>query len=199
MAQNLLLVFCKNPQLGKVKTRLAKGIGDKNALKIYQRLLEKTAAVLAQLNCDIAIYYSQSIIDDDVFSATAKEKKVQCGEDLGARMANAFQNGLDTHEKVVIIGTDLWTLEAQDIEKAFAALENFTAVLGPSQDGGYYLLGLTRFIPELFQKKAWGTDEVLSKTKTNLKAEKLFLLSEKNDIDTLDDLKQHPDLALCIH
>ena len=153
MAQNLLLVFCKNPQLGKVKTRLANGIGDKNALKIYQRLLEKTAAVLAQLNCDITIYYSQSIIDDDVFSATAKEKKVQYGEDLGARMANAFQNGLDTHEKVVIIGTDLWTLEAQDIEKAFAALENFTAVLGPSQDGGYYLLGLTRFIPELFQKK----------------------------------------------
>lgn len=199
MAQNLLLVFCKNPQLGKVKTRLAKGIGDKNALKIYQILLEKTAAVLAQLNCDITIYYSQSIIDDDVFSATAKEKKVQYGEDLGARMANAFQNGLDTHEKVVIIGTDLWTLEAKDIEKAFAALENFTAVLGPSQDGGYYLLGLTRFIPELFQKKAWGTDEVLSKTKTNLKAEKLFLLSEKNDIDTLDDLKQHPDLALCIH
>ena len=193
MAQNLLLVFCKNPQLGKVKTRLANGIGDKNALKIYQRLLEKTAAVLAQLNCDITIYYSQSIIDDDVFSATAKEKKVQYGEDLGARMANAFQNGLDTHEKVVIIGTDLWTLEAQDIEKAFAALENFTAVLGPSQDGGYYLLGLTRFIPELFQKKAWGTDEVLSKTKTNLKAEKLFLLSEKNDIDTLDDLKQQID------
>ena len=75
MNKTFLLVFCKNPQLGKVKTRLANGIGDDKALIIYQRLLDKNSGCSAQLNCDITIYYSQSIIDDDVFSATAKEKK----------------------------------------------------------------------------------------------------------------------------
>ena len=198
MKTNLLLVFCKNPQKGKVKTRLAKSIGDDKALIIYEKLLDKTAAVLNKLHCDIAVYYSENIPEQDKFKFLKTTRKKQVGDDLGTRMANAFIEGLKTHQKVVIIGTDLWTLESKDIEKAFAALNQNTAVLGPAQDGGYYLLGLRHFIPRLFANKAWGTGEVLENTKNDLQGEKVYLLDEKNDIDTYEDLQQHPDLAACI-
>ena len=199
MKENLLIVFCKNPVLGKVKTRLAAQIGNENALTVYKKLLTKTAQVINDLSCDIILYYSDSVIEDDEFNTTAEEKKVQQGLDLGARMANAFKNGFKAHEKIVIIGTDLWTLDSQDIENAFSALEQHTAVLGPSLDGGYYLLGLKKFIPRVFENKAWGTSEVFSKTMVDLKENEVCLLNEKNDIDTLEDLQQHPDLEACIH
>ena len=198
MKTNLLLVFCKNPQKGKVKTRLAKSIGDDKALIIYEKLLDKTAAVLNKLHCDIAVYYSENIPKQDKFKFLKTTRKQQVGDDLGTRMANAFIEGLKTHQKVVIIGTDLWTLESKDIDNAFAALSQNTAVLGPAQDGGYYLLGLNHFIPRLFENKAWGTPEVLDKTISDLQGDKVYLMTEKNDIDTYEDLQQYPDLAACI-
>lgn len=198
MKKNLLLVFCKNPTKGQVKTRLAQSIGDEKALYIYQKLLEKTASILKDLNCAITIYYSESTVENDFFSNDKVVKKVQKGKDLGERMGNAFKEAFQTFNKVVIIGTDLWTVEAGDIEKAFNALNNNTAVIGPSLDGGFYLLGLTRYLPSLFKNKLWGTGEVLEKTVSDLSEEKVFFLVEKNDIDTIEDLQHHPDLALCI-
>ena len=198
MKKNLLLVFCKNPTKGQVKTRLAQSIGDEKALYIYQKLLEKTASILKDLNCAITIYYSESTVENDFFSNDKVVKKVQKGKDLGERMGNAFKEAFQTFNKVVIIGTDLWTVEAGDIEKAFNALNNNTAVIGPSLDGGFYLLGLTRYLPSLFKNKLWGTGEVLEKTVSDLSEEKVFFLVEKNDIDTVEDLQQHPDLSLCI-
>ena len=198
MKTNLLLVFCKNPTKGQVKTRLAQSIGDEKALYIYQKLLEKTASIFKDLNCAITIYYSESTVENDFFSNDKVVKKVQKGKDLGERMGNAFKEAFQTFNKVVIIGTDLWTVEAGDIEKAFNALNNNTAVIGPSLDGGFYLLGLTRYLPSLFKNKLWGTGEVLEKTVSDLSEEKVFFLVEKNDIDTIEDLQQHPDLAQCI-
>ena len=198
MKKNLLLVFCKNPTKGQVKTRLAQSIGDEKALYIYQKLLEKTASILKDLNCAITIYYSESTVENDFFSNDKVVKKVQKGKDLGERMGNAFKEAFQTFNKVVIIGTDLWTVEAGDVEKAFNALNNNTAVIGPSLDGGFYLLGLTRYLPSLFKNKLWGTAEVLDKTVSDLSEEKVFFLVEKNDIDTVEDLQQHPDLSLCI-
>ena len=93
MKSNLLLVFCKNPQKGKVKTRLAKSIGDDKALLTYEKLLEKTAVVLSQLSCDIALYYSENIPEQDCFKHLKATTKQQVGDDLGKRMANAFQAG----------------------------------------------------------------------------------------------------------
>lgn len=199
MKENLLIVFCKNPVLGKVKTRLAAQIGNENALTVYKKLLTKTAQVINDLSCDIILYYSDSVIGDDEFHSSVKKKKVQRGHDLGTRMANAFKSGFETHKNIVIIGTDLWTLEPQDIEDAFSALKKHTAVLGPSTDGGYYLLGLKKFIPGVFKNKVWGTSEVFSMTMADLKENDVYLLNEKNDIDTLEDLQQHPDLEACIH
>ena len=196
--KSLLLVFCKNPVLGKVKTRLAKTIGKKKALQVYQALLKKTASVLEELEVDIHLYYSDYIEQDDLFSAVATQKKIQNGDQLGERMANAFQQSFISYNKVVIIGTDLWTLEPLDIQAAFQALKNKTVVIGPSKDGGYYLLGLNQFIPTLFMKKEWGTCSVLPNTLNDLKSITHHLLQEKNDVDTFSDLEEYPSLQAYI-
>ena len=196
--KSLLLVFSKNPKLGKVKTRLAKTIGKEKALKVYKALLKKTASVLEELEVDIHLYYSDFIEKDDLFSTVATQKKRQTGEQLGERMSNAFRESLISYNKVVIIGTDLWTLEIQDIKNAFRALENHAAVIGPSTDGGYYLLGIKEVIPQIFLNKQWGTSSVLPNTLKDLKSIKYHLLPEKNDIDTFSDLEEHPTLKACI-
>lgn len=192
--KKLLLVFCKNPQLGKVKTRLAKTIGNEKALLIYQALLEKTADVLTQLNHDIHLYYSDKIQSHDYFTGIVTKKMKQEGVDLGERMAHAFKMGFQSYDAVVIIGTDLWTLEASDINEAFMALEKNDTVVGPSMDGGYYLLGMKKFIPQLFTHKEWGTSSVLTHTLNDLKPFQHHLLKEKNDVDTITDLKEYPTL-----
>ena len=166
--KSLLLVFAKNPILGKVKTRLAKSIGKEKALEIYKNLLKKTASVLKTLEVDIHLYYSDYIEKDDFFSTVSSQKKTQTGKQLGERMSNAFRESLISYDKVVIIGTDLWTLEIQDIKNAFKALEHHAAVIGPSTDGGYYLLGLTEFMPRIFLNKQWGTSNVLPNTLNDL-------------------------------
>ena len=196
--KSLLLVFSKNPTLGKVKTRLAKTIGKEKALEVYKALLKKTASVLEELEVDIHLYYSDYIEKDDLFSTVATQKKIQTGTQLGERMANAFQQSFVSYNKVVIIGTDLWTLEIQDIKNAFKALEQHSAVIGPSPDGGYYLLGITAFIPQIFINKEWGTSSVLPNTLNDLKAVTHHLLQEKNDVDTFSDLEEHPTLKACI-
>ena len=196
--KSLLLVFSKNPTLGKVKTRLAKTIGKEKALKVYKALLKKTASVLEELEVDIHLYYSDFIEKNDLFSTVATQKKRQTGEQLGERMSNAFRESLISYNKVVIIGTDLWTLEIQDIKNAFRALENHAAVIGPSTDGGYYLLGIKEVIPQIFLNKQWGTSSVLPNTLKDLKSIKYHLLPEKNDIDTFSDLEEYPTLKACI-
>lgn len=194
MKKPLLLVFCKNPVLGKVKTRLAASIGEQKALDIYQALLQKTAQVLFDVAIEIQLYYSSYIDDNDIFQKNSITKKVQSGDDLGIRMANAFNEGFSTHSPIVIIGTDLWTLNVLDIQKAFEAFKTHKTVIGPSADGGYYLLGLQEFIPNLFEEKKWGSPTVLTDTLNELKKEDVYLLKEKNDIDTYNDLKDHPEL-----
>lgn len=194
----LLLVFCKNPRLGKVKTRLAVSIGAEKALCVYKALLTKTAQVLSQLTLDIHLYYSEEIVTNDCFSDIVTEKKLQKGDDLGQRMANAFQEGFQSYDAIVIIGTDLWTLEQGDIINAFSALEKNQTVIGPSSDGGYYLLGLADFIPHLFEDKDWGSATVLGQTLENLNQNDVQLLTIKNDVDTYSDLEQNPTLKAII-
>ena len=196
--KSLLLVFAKNPTLGKVKTRLAKTIGKEKALMVYKALLKKTASVLEELEVDIHLYYSNHIEKNDIFSTVVTQKKIQTGEELGERMVNAFQESFITYDKVVIIGTDLWTLESKDIKNAFKSLEQNTVVMGPSTDGGYYLLGMTEVIPQIFINKEWGTSNVLPSTIEDLKSIKYHLLQEKNDVDTFSDLEEYPTLKVCI-
>ena len=193
MSKNLLLVFTRNPALGKVKTRLAKTVGDKTALEVYTFLLERTRDIAAKVTADKAVYYSVKIRENDIWDATIFQKHLQVGEDLGIRMLHAFKNGFETgYEKVLIIGSDLYDLTSETIENAFIALENNEVVIGPAEDGGYYLLGMNSLEEKVFKNKDWGTATVKKDTLEDLKDKKVFLLAPLNDVDVFEDIEHHP-------
>jgi rSAM/selenodomain-associated transferase 1 len=193
MPKNLLLVFTRNPELGKVKTRLAKTVGNATALKIYIFLLERTRDISVKVSADKAVYYSVKVRENDIWDASIFQKHQQVGEDLGIRMLHAFKNGFKAgYEKVMIIGSDLYDLTAETIENAFIALENNEVVIGPAEDGGYYLLGMNSLEEKVFKNKDWGTETVRKDTLEDLKDKKVFLLGELNDVDVFEDIEHHP-------
>lgn len=193
--KSLLIVFAKNTVLGKVKTRLAKTVGDINALNVYIKLKEKTAEIIQQTSYETHLFYSDFIEQDIVWDNVVKQKHIQLGNDLGERMSNAFQRSFkEGYSRVILIGTDLWTLEKEDIIQGFETLKEHSFTIGPAQDGGYYLIGMTRFKPDLFQDKKWGESDVFEKTMKNLVDESVYLLKEKNDIDYYEDLLPFEEL-----
>lgn len=190
---NLLLIFTRNPELGKCKTRLAKTVGDQAALDIYNFLLQHTAKVTSQLSCDKAVYYSEEIWQDDVWNANKYQKKLQAGSDLGEKMMNAFKEGFAAgYKNIMVIGSDLYDINAEELNHAFEQLAEHNFVVGPAEDGGYYLLGMNKLFPALFANKKWGTDDVLQSTLQDLQKETYFLLEEKNDVDYFEDIKDIP-------
>jgi rSAM/selenodomain-associated transferase 1 len=199
MSKDLVMVFTRNPELGKVKTRLAKTIGDTAALKVYEYLLNHTHHTLLQLNIDKAVYYSVAVRDKDLWNATHFQKHLQQGDDLGIRMQHAFETAFKAnYDKVIIIGSDLLDLKAAHIQDALDALNTNDVVIGPAHDGGYYLMGMTNLHPAVFQNKNWGTDSVFQDTMRDLQNLDVHLLDELNDIDTFDDFKVYPELKQLI-
>ncbi|MCB0464969.1 MAG: TIGR04282 family arsenosugar biosynthesis glycosyltransferase [Aequorivita sp.] len=189
-SKKALIIFTRNPELGKVKTRLAKSVGDESALKIYKFLLKHTIEITENLNVDKYVFYSETIYRDDLWSPDIFRKKLQSGSDLGEKMKNAFDEILGMgYEKTIIIGSDMFDLSKKDLETAFDLLQTNNFVIGPATDGGYYLLGMKEVKAEIFQNKDWGTSTVLEETLKNLKNKKFVLLEERNDIDFYEDIK----------
>ncbi|REH56111.1 hypothetical protein C7448_101143 [Tenacibaculum gallaicum] len=192
-SRNLLLIFTRNPELGKVKTRLAKTIGEETALDIYKFLLEHTKRVTQNLTCDKAVYYSVKVRENDIWDATLYQKHLQEGNDLGIRMHNAFQQAFSNgYEKVIIIGSDLPDLTSEHINQAFQKLNSNGVVIGPAEDGGYYLLGMKKLHATVFQHKDWGTSTVRKDTLNDLQNESVHLLETLNDVDVFEDIKNNP-------
>ncbi len=191
--KNLLLIFTRNPELGKVKTRLAQDVGDQNALIIYKMLLDHTFKITKPVDAIKQVWYSENIQNEDLWSSGDFQKHLQVGKDLGARMQLAFQKGFQAgYQNIIIIGSDLYDIDSKDIDEAFVKLEKHGTIIGPAEDGGYYLLGLTEMIPELFEEKPWGTDVVLQKTLQTLQNYSYELLEEKNDVDYWSDIEDIP-------
>lgn len=189
-SKNLLLIFTRNPELGKCKTRLATTVGDQTALDIYKFLLEHTATLTKDVNAAKQVWYSEEIWENDIWENAIFDKKLQQGADLGIRMAHAFQEGFaNGFERIIVIGSDMYDLNTIDIDKAFTLLESNDFVIGPADDGGYYLLGMTQFNRALFQNKSWGTETVLQDTLNNLKEKNTHLLETRNDVDLYEDIK----------
>jgi rSAM/selenodomain-associated transferase 1 len=194
--QNLLLIFTRNPELGKCKTRLASKVGNQAALDIYRFLLGHTAQVTRSVASDKQLYYSETIWENDIWDNSVYDKKLQVGSDLGARMQQAFAQGFaDGYERIIIIGSDLYDMDTSTIDTAFLKLVENEVVLGPATDGGYYLLGLSRPQHQIFENKAWGTDSVLADTLADLKHNKVGLLDERNDVDHYEDIADNPAFA----
>lgn len=194
-SKKALIIFTRNPELGQCKTRLAKTIGDEAALKIYTYLLQHTATVSNQVKADKYVFYTENIKKNDVWDGDVFRKKLQTGTDLGARMHNAFSELFGFgYEKVMIIGSDLLDLNQHHIETAFEKLNQHDVVIGPSKDGGYYLLGMKRIHENIFRNKTWGTETVLKDTLIDLYNIEVELMEELNDIDTFEDMKHYKQL-----
>jgi len=187
--KDLLLIFTRNPELGKCKTRLAAKIGDVAALEIYTFLLQHTVNVTQKLMTDKQVLYSEELWENDIWDHTLYQKRLQHGLDLGERMMNAFLDGFQSdYEKIIIIGSDMYDLSQADLEFAFSELEEHDFVIGPAEDGGYYLLGAKKLHPNLFKNKKWGTETVLDATLQDLTKENYALLPVKNDVDHYEDI-----------
>lgn len=188
----LLIIFIKNPQKGYVKTRLARTVGDEKALEIYHKLLDHTRAICKKVAVDKQVWYSRFIPEEDAWDEGQFEKNLQAGSNLGERMKTAFAKAFDEgYDKVVIIGSDCAELSAEIINQAYQKIGNKNLVIGPSEDGGYYLLGMDRFCPKLFDGIAWSTSDVLASTleKAAMLDLSVELLPELNDVDIEEDWK----------
>ena len=188
-SKELLLIFTRNPVLGKCKTRLAAKVGDRIALDIYNDLLNHTATITKDLNVHKHVFYSEDIWENDIWDNLTFDKHLQKGKDLGDRMANAFLDGFESgFEKIIIIGSDMYDLDSTDLVNAFNSLKDHDYVIGPAMDGGYYLFGMKAFNKEIFKNKDWGRNTVYEDTMNDLENEKVFLLETKNDIDHYEDV-----------
>ena len=189
MNKELIIVFVKNILLGKVKIILAKTIGDEGAFNIYSELVKITETETTKVDTDRRIYFSDAIIN----SKWPKDSKyVQEGSNLGERMKNAFIEAFnDDYEKVVLIGSDLPDISKHIIAQGLDALKKHDVVFGPAEDGGYYLIGLTKPYYQVFDNKPWSQPNLLETTLNDLKNQniKFTLLQTLNDIDTFEDLK----------
>lgn len=192
---DVLLVFIKNPQLGRVKTRLAESIGEEAALAVYLKLLHYTRTISEKVDAERFVYYADFIDWLDQWSENHFNKKLQTGENLGERMANAFQFVFPKSKKAIIIGSDCAELDESIIQKAYEALDHNDVVIGPAKDGGYYLLGMNRYFPELFQDISWSTTQVFPETVKRIEENGLSyaLLDTLSDIDYENDWVRFKD------
>ncbi len=181
--------------MGKVKTRIAATTGDLAAFNIYLRLLEITRSNTSQLT-DIYknLYYSEQIAIDDEWPNETYVKMKQSDGDLGHKMKMAFNEVFDKlgnrqKSKVLIIGSDCPEVTQSIIFSAYELLDKHDVVIGPTYDGGYYLLGMNDYFPFLFDGIAWSTADVFNQTLQIISNKQLTVatLHALNDIDTEAD------------
>jgi rSAM/selenodomain-associated transferase 1 len=190
-----LLVFVRAPVEGRVKTRLAAALGPRGALRVYRRLAEHALAAARALGPAVSLRVHVTPADDvpavRAWLGAGPAYLPQAEGDLGARMAAAFADAFAAGaRRVVIIGSDLPDLSPDLLRRAFDHLSATDAVLGPAADGGYWLLGLARPLPEVFAGIAWSTDGVLAATLARLRAAGI----EPARLPTLRDVDEAADL-----
>lgn len=199
MRKSAIIIFIKNPDLGRVKKRLAKSLGDDKALEVYQQMLEHTQLITKSLSTDKFLYYDRAIDQNDTWPNDIYIKKKQSGTIMANRISNAFKNIFKLgYEHIVIIGSDCLELDERIIRLAFRQLEHFDSVLGPTKDGGFYLLGMNQLYMDIFKVEGWGTSQL---TPRALKAiehlnKTCFMLSELAGIVTVADLNQSEKLLV---
>ena len=173
---------------------MAATIGNERALEVYKNLLTHTRDSIKDLSTKKFLFYSHFVDKDDMWDNTTFVKSKQSEGHLGHRMKEAFRSVLMMENKAVIIGSDCPEINEDIIKQALEALDESDLVIGPSTDGGYYLLGMKELHVELFRDISWSTDSVLPKTlsKAQELELKVHLLPELHDIDTEEDLKKFP-------
>jgi rSAM/selenodomain-associated transferase 1 len=180
------IVFLRTPVSGTVKTRIAATLGDKEALAIYNELASITLRLASSLNMPVYLFYEGGLpsVMDPAF-----QYREQAEGDLGKKMESAIHSILEKHKKVLIIGSDCPKITGKDLYEACQLLDGFDFVLGPAEDGGFYMMGCKKWIPSLFDNIPWSTSTVLDQIKERiLKSGKSFYqLRTLPDIDTEAD------------
>lgn len=182
----------KNPVLGKAKTRIAATAGDEEALRIYKLLLAHTRAVTMATDVDRYLYYSDYLEDDD-WADDVYHKRVQSDGDLGERLRSAFSELSKDYDKMIVIGSDCAEITRDHIIAALNILELKDIVIGPVHDGGYYLLGMNGYHPEVITDVEWSTDAVTAQTIAKAEEKKLShkMIEMLHDIDYHEDWVQY--------
>jgi len=196
MVDNCILIFVKLPEKGSVKTRLAKDMDHGFVQTLYRNFVLDLLETLKKSKWPIIIYFHPPESGAAVSKWLGKNYTYapQKGVDLGERMKNAFADVFaDGFSKAILIGSDLPDLQNNILDMAFNALNVNDIVIGPSTDGGYYLIGFRNksFLPEVFKGISWSTDTVLKDTLKILKEKnyRAHFLPELRDVDTIEDLK----------
>lgn len=203
--ENALIIFMKAPLVGKVKTRMQPKLSLEISLELYKAMGKDLVNLFFQChNFDLIIHYTpeDALPEMKAWLGNHLSFLAQRGANLGEKLHSAFSQTLKTYQKVCIIGSDLPTLQQKDILGSFAKLDLYDVILGPSTDGGYYLVALNAAHSEIFRGINWSTGSVLTQTiqKAGRHRLSIFQLSVKEDIDTFSDLqsfwkyaRQHED------
>ena len=199
----LVMQFAKWPKLGNVKTRLAASIGDDKALQVHMALMSEVLNKLIPAKregvAEIELWLNEIPkargLMEGVLNLVRCEQiecKSQKGNNLGDKMANAIESSLQIYKKVIIVGSDCPNISTQIIKEASEALTTNDIVLGPAEDGGYVLIGASKFNAEIFKEVIWGKGAVFDKTVENIELLNLrySTLEESWDVDDLADYER---------
>jgi uncharacterized protein len=202
---NLLLIFVRFPERGVVKTRLIGDLGEERALSFYRSFVADTIVLAHQTGYPSVVFFHPPETENQMVDWLGHDLvcEKQQGHDLGERMYGAFEKAFTNHGRVVLIGSDCPDLPPDILHEAFAALRAEDAVIGPSYDGGYYLIGFAsgRLLQAPFCGIPWGSNRVYDITVSILKENSLrvHVLPQWHDIDIPDDLEafrsRHKDLS----
>jgi rSAM/selenodomain-associated transferase 1 len=196
ISKKCILLFLRAPEKGRVKTRLAASLGDQATLAFYRTFVEDIMEMLSETGYPVLLYGHPADKISDITSWLGPDNpcRPQTGDTLGKKMANAFSEAFsEGFEQVVLLGSDIPDLPPQIIHEAFGALDKEGAAIGPSLDGGYYLIAFraSSFLPRAFENIPWSTESVLPRTLGVFRAhgKPVHLLPQWQDIDTVEDLK----------
>jgi len=194
MKNAAIIIFIKNPELGRVKKRLAQTVGDEQALEIYTGMLEHIQAITRPLNADKYLFYDRFKNINDNWPNDVYHKDIQSGQYMVNRIQNAlkkiFAKG---HTHVIIIGSDCLELDERMIRLALRQLEHFDTVIGPTQDGGFYLYGLNEYNSDILKVPGWGTASLMNNVLKVIQHQRKthFMLPELSGVVTADDLNDN--------
>ncbi|MDF2158003.1 TIGR04282 family arsenosugar biosynthesis glycosyltransferase [Algoriphagus sp. CAU 1675] len=189
MDQAAIIIFRKNRIPGQVKTRLASVLGEDKALEIYEKLVERTLKACHGVIAEKFLYYSD-FIPEESRQLNGFHFRVQSSGDLGAKMDQALSDIIgEGFSRVLLIGTDCAEMSSEVLNQGLDLLQENEVVLGPAEDGGYYLVGSRKPVPGIFENMTWSTDSVYQETIERLKSLKIKygVLPVLMDVDVPED------------
>jgi rSAM/selenodomain-associated transferase 1 len=195
--KNKLIIFVKYPEPGRVKSRIASEIGAEKAAGVYSLMAETIIEKVSKTDAhETIIFFDPPEREKEIIAwlgNSVRSYEHQRGTTIGDKMSNAFLSGFSSGaEKAVLIGTDIPEITADTVRAAFKGLDETDVVLGPAEDGGYYLIGLRQPEPRLFSGISWSTNVVLAQTIDRIEELSLeyYQLETLRDIDTYDDISE---------